>query len=62
MNDMTPTFPATSDHAKAIIRLREKAGVFVTTMPACPAPRSSSIVPHWVPDAAIIALMNGSTS
>lgn len=59
---MTNQFTATTDHAKAIYRVRREAGLTVTTMPACPAPRSSEIVPHWVPDAAICALMLGGAS
>lgn len=42
---MTPTFHATNDHAKAMIRLRKNAGLTATTMPACPAPKSDLVTP-----------------
>lgn len=64
---MTPTFTATNDHAKAMIRLRENAGLTITTMPACP-PASSDLVrpsrdgfdlPDYALPAHIIAALGG---
>ena len=57
---VTPSGKACLDHVAAgLIAHAERVFISSAAMPACPAPRSSSIVPHWVPDAAIIALMNG---
>ena len=64
---MTPIFYATDDHAKAMMRLRDDAGLYVTTMPACPAPNSDLVkpsprkfdFPDYTIPAHIIAAMGG---
>tara|TARA_R110002073_G_scaffold20027_5_gene72369 strand:- start:971 stop:1171 length:201 start_codon:yes stop_codon:yes gene_type:complete len=56
---VTPSGKACLDHVAAGLIAHAERSFITCTMPACPAPRSSEIVPHWVPDAAIIAAMNG---
>ena len=49
---VTPSGKACLDHVAAGLIAHAERSFITCTMPACPAPR-------WVPDAAIIAAMNG---
>ena len=66
---MTPDFYTARNGLTATpaqIAARAKLTIYHSDLrlcpPPCPAPCSNEIVPHWVPDAAVIALMNGGAS